>query len=82
MSENSSQTLKELPDDKEIKNSSELDKNSGSSKQEDLSYKMRRFLQQILPQVETMILIMQDLLKKNLHHYSESMIIILNLVTL
>ena len=69
MSENSSQTVKEILNDKEINNSSELDKNSGSSKQEDLSYKMRRFLQQILPQVETMILIMQDLLKKNLHHY-------------
>ena len=39
MSENSSQTLKELPDDKEIQNSSELDKNSESSKQEELSYK-------------------------------------------
>ncbi len=39
MSENSSQNVKELADDKNIENSSELDKNSESSKKEDLSYK-------------------------------------------
>ena len=39
MSENPSQTVKELAEDKEIENSSELDKNSESSKKEDLLYK-------------------------------------------
>ena len=39
MSENSSQTIKEITDDKNIENSSELDKNSESSKKEDLLYK-------------------------------------------
>ena len=38
MNENSTQTIKELSEDKEIKNSSELDKDSVSQKEEDLSF--------------------------------------------
>ena len=38
MNENSSQTIKELSDDKEIKNSSELDDNSEDQNEEDLSF--------------------------------------------
>ena len=38
MNENSSQTIKELSEDKEIKNSSELDNDSASQNEEDLSF--------------------------------------------
>ena len=38
MNENSSQTIKELSADQEIKNSSELDNNSASQNEEDLSF--------------------------------------------
>ena len=38
MNENSSQTLKELSEDKEIKNSSEIDNNSQSPNEDELSY--------------------------------------------
>jgi len=38
MNENSSQSIKELSEDKEITNSSELDKNSASQNMEDSSF--------------------------------------------
>ncbi len=38
MNENSSQTIKELSEDQEIKNSSELDNDSASQNEEDLSF--------------------------------------------
>ena len=38
MTENSSQTIKELSEDKEIKNSSELDQASASQNDEDLLF--------------------------------------------
>ena len=38
MTENSSQTIKELSEDKEIKNSSEIDNDSASKNKEDLSF--------------------------------------------
>ena len=38
MNENSSQTIKELSEDKEIKNSSELQNYSASQNEEDLSF--------------------------------------------
>jgi len=38
MNENSSQTIKELSEDKEIKNSSELDNDSVSNSEGDLSF--------------------------------------------
>ncbi len=38
MNDNSSQTIKELSEDKEIKNSSELTNNSVSQNEEDLSF--------------------------------------------
>ena len=38
MNENSSPTIKELSEDKEIKNSSELDNDSTSQSEEDLSF--------------------------------------------
>jgi len=38
MNENSSQTIQELSEDQEIKNSSELDNNSASLNEEDLSF--------------------------------------------
>ena len=38
MTENSAQTIKELSEDKEIKNSSELDNDSTSQNEEDLSF--------------------------------------------
>ena len=37
MNENSSQTIKELSEDQEIKNSSELDNDTASQNEEDLS---------------------------------------------
>ena len=38
MNENSSQTIKEISEDKEIQNSSELDNDSASDNAEDLSF--------------------------------------------
>ena len=38
MNENSSQTIKKLSEDQEIKNSSELDNDSTSQNEEDLSF--------------------------------------------
>ena len=38
MNENSSQTIKELSEDQEIQNSSELDNDSTSKNEEDLSF--------------------------------------------
>ena len=38
MNENSSQTIKELSEDQEIKNSSEIDNDSSSQNEEDLSF--------------------------------------------
>ena len=76
MNENSSQTIKELSEDKEIKNSSELDKDSAS--QNEKIYHSRRaiYLQQILHLAEQMqILTTQDSHKKNLHHFWVSMTI-------
>ena len=38
MNENSSQTIKKLSDDQEIKNASELENNSASKNEEDLAF--------------------------------------------
>ena len=80
MNENSSQTIKELSEDQEIKNSSELDNDSVSQNEEDLSSRRAIYLQQTLPLAEQiLILTTQDSHKKNLHHFWVSMTITLSL---
>ena len=70
MNENSSQTIKELSEDQEIKNSTELDNDSTSQNEEDLSFEKSDILQQTLPLAEQiLILTTQDSHKKNLHHF-------------
>ena len=70
MNENSSQTIKELSEDQESKNSSELDNDAASDVEDDLSFKKSDILQQNLPLAEQiLILTMQDSHKKNLHHF-------------
>ena len=81
MNENSSQTIKELSEDKEIKNSSELDNDSASQNEEDLSFEKSD-----IPSADSSssrtntILTMQDSHKKNLHHFWVNMTITLSLV--
>jgi len=82
MNENSSQTIKELSEDQEIKNSSELDNDAASQNKEDLSFEKSD-----IPSADSSSsrttnadLIMRDSHKKNLHHFWVNMIITLNLV--
>jgi len=81
MNENSSQTIKELSEDKEIKNSSELDMIQHPKMRKIYHSKRAIFPQQMLPLAEQIqILRTQDSHKKNLHHFWVSMTITLSLV--
>ena len=80
MNENSSQTIKELSEDKEIKNSSELDNDSASQNEEDLSFEKNDIPSADSSSSRTNTdLTTQDSHKKNLHHFWVSMTITLSL---
>jgi len=80
MNENSSQIIKELSEDEEIKNLSELDNDVPLKSRKIYHSKRAIYLQQTLPLAEQILtLTTQDLHKKNLHHFWVSMTIILSL---
>ena len=80
MNENSSQTIKELSEDQEIKNSSELDKDSASQNEEDLSFEKSDIPSADSSSSRTNTdFDTQDSHKKNLHHFWASMTIISSL---
>ena len=81
MNENSSQTIKELSEDKEIKNSSELNNDSTSFNEEELSFEKND-----IPSADSSSSRTNADFdnagfthKKNLHHFWVSMTITLNL---
>ena len=81
MNENSSQTIKEISEDQEIKNSSDLDNDSLSQNEEDLSFENNDIPSADSSLAEKIrILTTQDSHKKNLHHFWDSMTTTLNLV--